>query len=61
MHIYYDDKDNHILDYVVGNTGILDIDMESTPISIKGITIDPMSLEILKNNSNNYFIITIIY
>ena len=61
LHIYYDDKDNHILDYVIGSTGILDIDMTSTPISLKGITIDPMSVEILKNNPDNYFIITIIY
>lgn len=61
LYIHNNDINNSVLKYIIGTTGILDLDLTVTPLSIKGITIDPLSIEILKNNSENYFILTIVY
>ena len=61
LYIHNNDINNSVLKYIIGATGILDLDLTATPLSIKGITIDPLSIEILKNNPENYFILTIVY
>lgn len=58
------------LTYIVGATGILNLDITNFPnnknnkpptLNIRGIAIEPTSVEILKNNPDSYFILTIIY
>ena len=61
IYLHNSSRDNSIIKYIIGATGILDLDLSTVPINIKGITIDAISAEILKNNPDSYFIITVIY
>lgn len=59
LNIHYSSKS---IKYVIGPTGVLDLDLATLPIKLRGITIDPASMDILTDkNNNNYFILTIIY
>lgn len=48
-------------EYVIGNTGILDLDITTLDLLISGLTIDNLSRNILYEVKNSYFIITVIY
>lgn len=48
-------------EYVIGNTGILDLDITALDLLISGLTIDNLSRNILYEVKNSYFIITVIY
>lgn len=48
-------------EYIIGNTGILDLDITTFDLLISGLTIDNLSRNILYEVKNSYFIITVIY
>lgn len=48
-------------EYVIGNTGILDLDITALDLLISGLTIDNLSRNILYEVKNSYFIITVIH
>ena len=59
--VYNSSVDTQGHSYVIGNTGILDLDVTAANILISGVTIDNLSRDILYEVTNSYFIMTVIY
>lgn len=50
-----------VLEYVIGATGILDLNFENLHFGFRGLEVEPTSIATIEANPENYFIITIIY
>lgn len=62
VYIYKNSADTTPLPYIIGATGILDLNLTNiNNLLISGLTIDTASKEVLYNLKNGYFIITVIY
>lgn len=52
---------NSIQPIIIGNSGIFELDVRNTSASISNIRIDQESMETIKNMTNGYIIIDIVY
>lgn len=61
LYIYYNDLKRTIIKYIIGATGVLNLDLSLSSLGVRGIRIDEGSLQALRENKEYHFILTIIY
>ena len=61
LYIYYNDLKRTTIRYVIGATGVLNLDLSLSSLGIRGVRLDEGSLHMLRENKEHHFILTIVY